>query len=199
METVLLFGVAWIVFAVLIVTLNDQRSTLAFLGLNLTIAAFLLFENDLIGALAQATFWIASPIIILLAVARTKQPHPRFGTLQLFCGALLTIALSFAVGFLVQSLVPAERVTETYFLIALFGLAFLIIVSQTSLQKFLLGILVLESVGTLLLAWGEDTALLTVVEGAFVVLITLTVAFIAVKDFAEYGTIDSSKMTELRG
>jgi hypothetical protein len=199
METVLLFGIAWVVLAVLIVILNDKRSTLALLALNLTIAVFLLTENDLIGALAKATLGIASPVIILLAIARTKQPQRRFGVLSLIFTALLTLALSYAVAFSVRSQFPEGRTTETYFLIALFGIAFLIIVSQTSIVKILLSILILENVGTLLLAWGENTALLTAVTEVFVVLITCTIAFITVKDFAEYGTIDSSKMTQLRG
>jgi hypothetical protein len=199
METVLLFGIAWMVFAVLIVILNDKRSTLALLALNFTIAAFLLIENDLTGALAKATLGIASPIIILLAIARTKQPRRQFGVLPLIFAALLTLVLSYAVAFSVRSQFPEGRTTETYFLIALFGIAFLIIVTQTSVVKLLLGILILENIGTLLLAWGESTALLTIVTEVFVVLITFTVAFIAVKDFAEYGTIDSSQMTQLRG
>ncbi|MGZ4846975.1 MAG: hypothetical protein ACXV3E_04215, partial [Halobacteriota archaeon] len=80
-----------------------------------------------------------------------------------------------------------------------FGIAFLILVSQRSILKLLLGILVLENIGTLLIAWGENTALLSVVAEAFVLLITLTIAFIALMDFAEYGSIDSSKLTNLRG
>ena len=198
METVLLFGIAWVVLAVLIVILNDKRATLALLALNFTIAAFLLIENDLTGGLAKATLGIASPIIILLAIARTKQPRRQFGVLPLIFIALLTLALSYAVAFSVRSQFPQGRTTEIYFLVALFGIAFLIIVSQTSIMKLLLGILILENTGTLLLAWGESTALLTVVTEMFVVLITFTIALIAVMDFAEYGTIDSSKMTQLR-
>jgi hypothetical protein len=199
METVLLFGIAWVVFAVLIVILDDKRSTLALLALNFTIAAFLLIENDLTGALAKATLGFASPIIILLAIARTKQPRRQFGMLPLIFAALLTLALSYAVAFSVRSQFPEGRTTETFFLIALFGIAFLTIVSQTSIVKLLLGILILENIGTLLLAWGENTALLAAVTEVFVVLITFTIAFISVMDFAEYGTIDSSKMKQLRG
>jgi hypothetical protein len=198
METVLVFGIAWAVLAVLIVILNDKRATLALLALNFTIAAFLLIENDLTGALAKAALGIASPIIILLALARTKQPRRQFGVLPLIFAALLTLALSYAVAFSVRSQFPEGRTTETYFLVALFGIAFLIIVSQTSIMKLLLGILILENIGTLLLAWGQSTALLTVVTEMFVVLISFTIAFIAVMDFVEYGTIDSSKMTQLR-
>jgi hypothetical protein len=199
METVLLFGILWVVFAVLIVILSDKRATLALVALNLTIAAFLLTENDLAGTLAQATVGIASPIIILLAIARTTQPRPRFGAAPLILAALFTLALSYVVAFSVRSQFPAARTTEAYVLIALFGIAFLTIVSQTSIVKLLLGILVLENIATLLLAWGENTALLSVVIEVFVVLITLTIALIAVMDFAEYDTIDSSKLKQLRG
>jgi hypothetical protein len=199
METVLLFGILWVVFTVLIVILNDKRATLALAALNLTIAAFLLTENDLAGALAQATVGIASPIIILLAIARTTQPRPRFGTPSLILAALLTLALSYVVAFSVRSQFPVARTTEAYVLIALFGIAFLTIVSQTSILKLLLGILILENIGTLLLAWAENTAPLAVVSEVFVVLITFTIAFIAVMDFVEYDTIDSSKLKQLRG
>ena len=98
-----------------------------------------------------------------------------------------------------QSQFPPGRISETYALIALFGIAFLILVSQRSIFKLLLGILVLENIGTLLIAWGENTALLAVVAEVFVVLITLTIALIALMDFAEYDSIDSSKLTNLRG
>jgi hypothetical protein len=188
-----------VAFAVQIVILSDKRSTLALLALNLTIAAFLLIENDLIGAVAKATLGIASPIIILLAIARTKQPRPRFGMSLLILAALFTLTLSYVVAFSVQSQFPEGRTTETYLLIALFGIAFLTIISQTSIMKLLLGILILENIGTLLLAWGENAALFTVITEVFVVLITFTIAYIAVMDFAEYDTIDSSKLTQLRG
>jgi hypothetical protein len=72
-------------------------------------------------------------------------------------------------------------------------------VSQKSILKLLLGILILENIATLLIAWGENTALLAVVVEVFVVLITLTITLIALMDFAEYGSIDSSKLTNLRG
>ena len=199
METVLAFGILWVVFAVLIVILSDKRSTLALLALNFTIATFLLIENDLAGALTKATLGIASPIIILLAIARTRQPRSQFGVPLLVLASLFTLALSYVVAFSVRSQFPEGRTTETYLLIALFGIAFLTIVSQTSVVKLLLGILILENIGTLLLAWGENTALLTVVTEVFVVLITFTIAFIAVMDFVEYDTIDSSKLKQLRG
>jgi hypothetical protein len=199
MEAVLAFGILWVICAILIVILSDKWSTLALLALNLIIAAFLFTENDLIGALVKAALGIASPMIILLAVARTKQPRPRFGTLPMISVALITLALSYVVAFSMRSQFTPGRITETYALIALFGIAFLILVSQRSIFKLLLGILVLENVGTLLIAWGENTALLAVVAEVFVVLITLTIALIALMDFAEYGSIDGSKLTNLRG
>ena len=199
METVLLFGILWVIFAILIVILSDRWATLALLALNLTIAAFLLTEPDLIGALVKTALGIASPVIVLLAIARTKQPQPRFGVPTLILGTLLALTLSYLVAYSTQSQFPAGRITETYVLIALFSIALLVIVSQRSILKILLGILILENVGTLLLAWGENTALLAAVTEVFVVLITLTIALIAVMDFAEYETIDSSKLTRLRG
>ncbi|MGA3199497.1 MAG: hypothetical protein ABSD89_08845 [Halobacteriota archaeon] len=199
METVLAFGILWVICAILIVILSDKWSTLALLALNLIIAAFLFTENDLIGALVKAALGILSPVIILLAVARTKQTQPRFGTLPMISLALVTLALSYVVAFSMQSQFPPGRITETYALIALFGIAFLILVSQGSIFKLLLGILVLENVGTLLIAWGLNTALLAVVAEAFVVLITLTIALIALMDFAEYGSTHSNKLTKLRG
>jgi len=199
METVLAFGILWVICAVLIVILSDKWSTLALLALNLIIAAFLFTENDLAGALVKAALGILSPIIILLAVVRTKQTKPRFGKLPMSAVALVTLALSYAVAFSMQSQFPPGRTTETYALIALFGIAFLILVSQRSIFKLLLGILVLENIGTLLIAWGENTALLAVVAEVFVVLITLTIALIALMDFAEYGSIDSNKLINLRG
>ena len=199
METVLAFGILWVICAILIVILSDKWSTLALLALNLLIAAFLLTENDLTGVLVKAALGIASPLIILLAVARTKQPEPRFGTLPLILVALLTLALSYLVAFSTQSQFPPGRITESYVLVALFGIAFLILVSQRSILKLLLGILVLENIGTLLIAWGENTALLSIVAEVFVVLITLTIALIALMDFAEYGSVDGSKLTNLRG
>ena len=199
MEAVLAFGILWVACAILIVILSDKWSTLALLALNLLIAAFLLTENDLTGALVKAALGVASPLIILLAVARTKQPQPRFGTLPLISVALLTLALSYLVAFSTQSQFPPGRITESYVLIALFGIAFLILVSQRSILKLLLGILVLENIGTLLIAWGENTVLLSIVAEVFVVLIALTIALIALMDFAEYGSIDGSKLTNLRG
>jgi len=199
MEAVLAFGILWVICAILIVILSDKWSTLALLALNLIIAVFLFTENDLIGALVKAALGIASPIIILLAVARTKQPRPRFGTLPMISVALVTLALSYVVAFSMRSQFTPGRITETYALIALFGIAFLILVSQRSIFKLLLGILILENIATLLIAWGANAALLSVVVEVFVVLITFTIALIALMDFAEYGSIDSSLLTNLRG
>jgi len=199
MDSVLAFGVLWVICAILIMILSDRWATLALLALNLLIAAFLLTESDLTGALVKAVLGIAAPIIILLAVARTTQPRRRFGTVPLISVTLLTVALSYLVALSTQSQFPPGRITESYALIALFGTAILILVSQRSILKLLLGILILENIATLLIAWGENTALLAVVAEVFVVLITLTIVLIALMDFAEYGSIDSSKMTNLRG
>jgi hypothetical protein len=199
METAALFGIVLVLLAALIVILKDKRATLALLAMNLAIAAFLLIESDLIGALTKATLGIASPVIILVALARTKQPERKLGVPLLIVAALVTLAISYAVAFSVRSQLPDGRITESYFLIMLFGIAFLVILSQNSIMKLLLGILVLENIGTLLLAWGENAALFAVVEEVFIVLITFTIAFIAVKGFAEYGTLEASKMTKLRG
>jgi len=113
--------------------------------------------------------------------------------------ALVTLALSYVVAFSMRSQFTPGRITETYALIALFGIAFLILVSQRSIFKLLLGILILENIATLLIAWGANAALLSVVVEVFVVLITFTIALIALMDFAEYGSIDSSLLTNLRG
>jgi len=199
METVLAFGILWVICAVLIAILNDKWSTFALLALNVIIAVFLLTENDLAGALVKAALGILTPIIILLAVTRTKQTQPRLGTLPMILMALVTLALSYGVAYSTQSEFPPARITETYALIALFGIALLILVSQNSVLKLLLGILVLENIATLLISWGANTALLALVVEAFVVLITLTITLIALMDYSEYGSIDSSKLTHLRG
>ena len=107
METVLAFGILWVICTILIVILGDKWSTLALLALNLIIAAFLLTENDLVGALVKAALGILAPIIILLAIARTKQTQPRFGTLPMISAALSTLALSYLVAFSMQSQFPA--------------------------------------------------------------------------------------------
>jgi hypothetical protein len=198
METVLAFGILWVIFASVIVILRDKWAALALLALNVTIAAFLLAENDLMGAVLKAALGILPPVIILLAAARTSEPTPRFSAPTLIIGTVLTITLSCLAAFLVQSQFPIEHIAETYILFVLFGVAFLIIGSQRSVLKLLLGILILENIGTLLLTWGNAAALFAAVTEIFVVLITLTIAFIAVMDFAEYGTIDSSKLMKLR-
>jgi len=199
METVLAFGILWVIFACLIVILRDRWAALALLALNLTIAAFLLAENDLIGAVLKAALGILPPVIILLAAGRTSEPTPRFNVRTLIVGTVLTVALSCLVAFLVQSQFPVERTAETYILFVLFGVAFLVISSQRSILKLLLGILILENIGTLLLAWGTGTALFAGLTEIFVVLITFIIALIAVIDFSEYDTIDSSKLIKLRG
>ncbi|HEX7515341.1 MAG TPA: hypothetical protein VF393_07130 [archaeon] len=199
MDTVLAFGILWVIFACLIVILRDKWAAIALLALNLTIAAFLLTENDLIGAILKAALGILPPVIILLAANRTSEPTPRFNKRTLIVGTVLTVALSCLVAFLVQSQFPFERTAETYLLFVLFGVAFLVISSQRSILKLLLGILILENIGTLLLAWGAGTALFAGVAEIFVVLITFIIALIAVLDFSEYNTIDSSKLIKLRG
>jgi hypothetical protein len=199
METVLAFGILWVLFACLIVVVRDKWAALALLALNLTIAAFLLAENDLTGAVLKAALGILPPVIILLAAGRTSEPTPRFNLRTLIIGTVLTVALSCLIAFLVQSQFPVEQTTETYILFVLFGVAFLVISSQRSILKLLLGILILENIGTLLLAWGTGTALFAAFTEILVVLITLTIALIAVLDFAEYETIDSSKLIKLRG
>jgi hypothetical protein len=199
MDTVLAFGILWVISASAIVFLRDKWAALALLALNATIAAFLLAENDLTGAVLKAALGILPPVIILLAAARTREPARRFSVPTLAVGTLLTIGLSCLAAFLVQSQFPVEQTVETYVLFVLFGVAFLVICSQRSVLKLLLGILILENIGTLLLAWGEGTALFAAFTEIFVVLITLTIALIAVIDFAEYDTIDSSKLIKLRG
>jgi hypothetical protein len=199
METVLAFGILWVIFACAIVILRDKWAAVALLALNGSIAAFLFTENDLMGAVLKAVLGILPPVIILLAAARTREPTPRFSAPTLIIGTFLTIALSLLAAFLVQSQFPVERTAETYVLFVLFGIAFLVISSQKSVLKLLLGILILENIGTLLLAWGTGTALFAAITEIFVVLIAFTIALIAVIDFAEYDTIDSSKLIKLRG
>jgi hypothetical protein len=199
MEPVLAFGILWVIFACLIVILRDKWAALALLALNLTIAAFLLAENDVVGAILKAGLGILPPVIILLAAGRTSEPTPRFSVRTLLVGTVLTVALSCLVAFLVQSQFPVEQTAETYILFVLFGIALLVISNQRSILKLVLGILILENIGTLLLAWGTGTELFAACTEIFVVLITFIIAVIAVIDFAEYDTIDSSKLIKLRG
>ncbi|HYA33886.1 MAG TPA: hypothetical protein VEG65_07855 [Candidatus Bathyarchaeia archaeon] len=199
MDAALAFGILWVISAILIAILSDKWSTLSLLALNLLIAGFLFTENDIIGGLVKAALGIVAPIIILLAVARTREPNRRFGTLPLLVMTFLTLTLSFAVAFSMRSQFPVNRVTESYALIMLFGTALLSLVSQGSILKLVLGILILENIATLIIAWGENTALLAIVAEMFVVLITLTITWIALLDFAEYDSIDASKLTDLRG
>jgi len=199
MDAALAFGILWVISAILIAILSDKWSTLSLLALNLLIAGFLFTENDIIGGLVKAALGIVAPIIILIAVARTREPNRRFGTLLLLVMTFLTLALSFAVAFSMRSQFPANRVTESYALIMLFGIALLSLISQGSILKLLIGILILENIATLLIAWGENTALLAIVAEMFVVLITLTITWIALLDFAEYDSVDAGKLTDLRG
>ncbi|MGZ4863031.1 MAG: hypothetical protein ACXV5H_09345 [Halobacteriota archaeon] len=199
METVLAFGILWVIFACLIVILHDKWAAVALLALNLTIAAFLLAENDLMGAVLKAVLGVLPPVIILLAAGRTNEPAPRFNVRTLIVGTVLTVALSSLIAFLVHSQFSVEQSTETYILFVLFGVAFLVISSQRSILKLLLGILILENIGTLLLASGTGTALFAGITEIFVVLITFIIALVAVIDYSEYGTVDSSKLIKLRG
>jgi len=199
METILLFGVLWVVLTVLIVILSDTRAALALLGLNLAVSVFLLTEVDVFGAVATAISGTVSAAIVLLAASRTRMPRQQLGAGLLVLAALLTIAISYLVAFSLHIQLPAGHTSEGYFLVILFGLSLLIIVSQRSILKLLLGILVLESIATLILAWARNAALFTAVSEVFVVLITLTIAFIAIMDFAEYDSIDGTELTKLRG
>jgi hypothetical protein len=72
METVLAFGIFWVIFASVIVFLRDKWAALALLALNATIATFLLTENDLTGAVLKGALGVLPPVIILLAAARTR-------------------------------------------------------------------------------------------------------------------------------
>ena len=199
METILLFGILWIALAVLIVILSDRRAALALLGLNLTISVFLLTQTDVFGAVATAMSGIVSAAIVLLAASRTRMPRQQISTRVLVLAALLTIAISYVVAFSLHVQLPAGHTFEGYFLLILFGLSLLTITSQKSILKLLLGILVLENIAALVLAWAQNAALFTAISAIFVVLITFTIAFIAMMDFAEYDSIDGTELTKLRG
>jgi len=121
-----------VICAILIVSLSDKWSTLALLALNLLIAAFLLTENDPIGALVKAALGIASPIIILLVIARTNSPASIWHAAS-DIGRAFSPSAFVSGSFSMQSEFPAGRITESYALIMLFGIAFLILVSQTSI------------------------------------------------------------------
>jgi len=188
-----------IVFTSLIVILNDRLSALSFLGLNLTIVALLYTESDLISAAIKAILGFFPPAIIVVAARRIKLARPAVGKAVAFMGIAVTVALSYAVAYAIRGVFPEDRLLQSYFLVILFGMSILIIVSQTSIFKFLFGVLVLENIGTLILSWGYNSAVLTLIEEVFVVLIALTFAIIALLDFKEYATIDEKELTRLRG
>ncbi len=199
MDQVVIFGILMIVFTSLIVILRDRLSAISFLGLNLTIAAFLYTESDPSGAAIKAILGVLPPMIVVIATSRIKLPQPRSGTVVTFVGIALTIALSYVVAYVMRGVFSGDRLLESYFLVILFGMSILIIVSQTSIFKFLLGILVLENIGTLILSWGYNPAALTLITETFVVLIALAFAVIALLDFKEYATVDERELTRLRG
>ena len=179
MDQIIIFGIFMIVFTSLIVILNDRLSALSFLGLNLTIVALLYTESDLISAAIKAILGFFPPAIIVVATRRIKLARPAVGKAVAFIGIAVTVALSYAVAYAIRGVFPEDRLLESYFLIILFGMSILIIVSQTSIFKFLLGVLVLENIGTLILSWGYNSTVLTLIEEVFVVLIALTFAVIA--------------------
>ena len=199
MDQIIIFGIFMIVFTSLIVILNDRLSALSFLGLNLTIVALLYTESDLISAAIKAILGFFPPAIIIVAARRIKLARPAVGKAVAFIGIAVTVALSYAVAYAIRGVFPEDRLLQSYFLVILFGMSILIIVSQTSIFKFLFGILVLENIGTLILSWGYNSAVFTLIEEAFVVLIALTFALIALLDFKEYATIDEKELTRLRG
>ena len=199
MDQMVIFGIVMIVFTSLIVILNDRLSALSFLGLNLTIVALLYTESDLISAAIKAILGFFPPAIIVVAARRIKLARPAVGKAVAFMGIAVTVALSYAVAYAIRGVFPEDRLLQSYFLVILFGMSILIIVSQTSVFKFLFGVLVLENIGTLILSWGYNSAVFTLIEEVFVVLIALTFAIIALLDFKEYATIDGKELTRLRG
>ncbi len=199
MDTTLIFGPLWILFALLIVFLRDRLAALALLGLNVVIAGFFLVESDAVGAVVKAAFGIIAALIVFFAATRIKAPQPRMSMRVLGVVVILALVLSYVAAFVLQAQVPAEHSLESYFIIVLFGVALVAIISQASVLKLLLGILIFENVGTLVLAWAPDAAVFTVITEAFVVLIAFTIATIAAMDFAEYDTVDATQLTKLRG
>ena len=199
MDQIVIFGILMIVFTSLIVILNDRLSALSFLGLNLTIVALLYTESDLTSAAIKAILGFFPPAIIVVATRRIKLARPAVGKAIAFTGIAVTIALSYAVAYAIRGVFPEDRLLQSYFLVILFGMSILIIVSQTSIFKFLFGVLVLENIGTLILSWSYNSAVFTLIEEVFVVLIALTFAIIALFDFKEYATIDEKELTRLRG
>jgi hypothetical protein len=199
MNQVVIFGILMIAFTSLIMILRDRLAVISFLGLNLTIAAFLYTESDPSGAAIKAILGFLPPMIIVVATSQIKLPQPRSGTVVTFIGIALTIAVSFLVAYVMRGVFPGDRLLESYLLVILFSMSMLIIVSQTSIFKFLLGILVLENIGTLILSWGHNPATFTLITETFVVLIALAFAIIALLDFKEYATVDERELTRLRG
>ncbi len=199
MELAIIFGALWIVFALLIVFLRDERAALALLGLNLVIAGFFLVEADVAGAIVKAILGALSALIVFVAATRVKAPRPRMSFRILAVTVLITLVLSYLAAFALQSQFPAEHALESYFVIVLFGVALVTIASQASVLKLLLGILIFENVGTLVLAWAPNSVIFTIVTEVFVVLITFTIALIAAMDYAEYDTVDATQLTKLRG
>ncbi len=199
MDTTLIFGALWIFFALLIIFLRDRLAALALLGLNLVIAGFFLVESDVVGAVVKAVLGVIAALIIFFAATRMKAPRPRMRGSILTVVVVLALVLSYVAALVLQSQFPAEHSLESYFIIVLFGVALVAIVSQASVLKLLLGILIFENVGTLVLAWAPDAAVFTVITEAFVVLIAFTIASIAAMDFAEYDTVDATQLTKLRG
>ncbi|MGZ4919852.1 MAG: hypothetical protein ACXV5P_05430 [Halobacteriota archaeon] len=199
MELTLIFGPVWILFALLIVLLRDKFAALALLGLNVVIAAFFLVEADVVGAIVKAALGVVSALVVFFAATRMQAPRPRASIRVLSLTVLIALVLSYLVAFLLQSQFPADHSLESYFIIVLFGVALVAIASQASVLKLLLGILIFENVGALVLAWAPNAAVFTVITEVFVVLITFTIARIAAMDFAEYDTVDATKLTKLRG
>ncbi len=199
MEITLIFGALWVLFALLIVLLRDKLAALALLGLNLVIAGFFLVEADVVGAIVKAALGVVSALIVFFATTRVQEPRPRVSIRVLIPTVLFALVLSYLVAYFLQPQFPVEHSLESYFIIALFGTALVAVVSQASVLKLLLGVLIFENVGALVLAWAPDAAIFTVITEVFVVLITFTIALIAAMDFAEYDTIDATKLTKLRG
>ncbi len=199
MEITLIFGALWVLFALLIIMLRDKLAALALLGFNLTIAGFFLIESDVAGAVVKLVLGSISALIVFLAASRTRAPRARMSVRVLSLTVVFTLVLSYLVAFLLQPQFPAEHNLESYFLIVLFGLGLLAILSQKSVLKLLLGILIFENIGALVLAWAPNAAVFAVATELLIVVITITIALIATMDFAEYDTIDTSKMTKLRG
>ena len=198
-EITLIFGALWVLFALLIILLRDKLAALALLGLNLTIAGFFLVEADVVGAIMKVVLGVISALIVYFAATRTRLPRPRVSMRILIFIALLAVVLSYLVAYVLQPQFPAEHSLESYFIVVLFGVALVTIASQASVLKLLLGILIFENVGALVLAWAPNAAVFTVITEVFVVLITFTIALIVAMDFAEYDTIDATKLTKLRG